>query len=104
VIGIRPEHIAPGPGPVTLEVRPRLVESLGSERYVYLDVPEENRTILSRPGGSTEEERRADTIIARLINADDDSTGERMTISFDPNRLHLFDAETGDALQTGGRG
>ncbi len=104
VIGLRPEHIAPGPGPVTLEVRPRLVESLGSERYVYLDVPEENRTILSRPGGSTEEERRADTIIARLINADDDSTGERMTISFDPNRLHLFDAGTGDAVQTGGRG
>ena len=104
VIGLRPEHIAPGPGAVTMEVRPRLVESLGSERYVYLDVPEENRTILSRPGGTTEEERRADTIIARLIDPDDGSTGQRMTISFDPNRLHLFDAETGDAIQTGGRG
>jgi multiple sugar transport system ATP-binding protein len=103
VIGIRPEHIAPGPGLVTLEVSPRLVESLGSEKYVYVDVPEENRTTLSRSGGGTEEERRADTIIARLINAEDGSTGNRMTVSFDPGRLHLFDAHTEEAIVTGGR-
>jgi multiple sugar transport system ATP-binding protein len=99
VIGIRPEHIASGSGPVTVEVSPRLVESLGSEKYIYVDVPEENRTTLARSGGTGEEERRADTIIARLINADEQMTGGRMTVSFDPARLHLFDAKSEEAIQ-----
>ncbi|MBM6593654.1 ABC transporter ATP-binding protein [Microvirga pudoricolor] len=98
VIGIRPEHIAQGAGPVTVEVAPRLVESLGSEKYIYIDVPEENRTTLARTGG-TEEERRADTIIARLMNADETSTSGSLRVSFDPSRLHLFDANTQESIQ-----
>jgi multiple sugar transport system ATP-binding protein len=98
VIGIRPEHFVQGAGPVTVDVAPRLVESLGSEKYIYIDVPEENRTTLVRTGG-TEEERRADTIIARLMNAEEPATGGRLTVSFDPSRLHLFDAKTHESIQ-----
>lgn len=98
VVGLRPEHIASGPGPVTFEIAPRLIESLGSEKYVYVDVPQENRANLVKAGGSSEEERRADTIIARLINPDARSTGERLTLSFDPAKLHLFDAKTEAAI------
>ena len=83
---------------MTFEITPRLVESLGSEKYIYVDVPEENRA-QTDPADRQEEERRADTIIARLINPDERSAGERITLSFDPARLHLFDAKTEIAIQ-----
>lgn len=98
VVGLRPEHIGAGPGPVTFEITPRLVESLGSEKYIYVDVPEENRAQID-PADRQEEERRADTIIARLINPDERSAGERVTLSFDPAHLHLFDAKSEVAIQ-----
>ncbi|WP_210497077.1 ABC transporter ATP-binding protein [Microvirga antarctica] len=99
VVGLRPEHIAAGAGPVTFEVQPRLVESLGSEKYVYLDVPEENRTQVARIENSDDEERPTDTIIARLINPDERAIGKHITLSFDPAHLHLFDAKTEIAIQ-----
>jgi multiple sugar transport system ATP-binding protein len=37
VAGLRPEHLTLGAGPVSLPVRPTLVESLGSEKYIYFD-------------------------------------------------------------------
>ncbi|MDF2811135.1 MAG: glycerol-3-phosphate transporter ATP-binding protein [Microvirga sp.] len=98
VVGLRPEHIGAGSGPVTFEVTPRLVESLGSEKYIYVDVPEENRAQID-PADRQEEERRADTIIARLINPDERSAGKRITLSFDPAHLHLFDAKSELAIQ-----
>ncbi len=96
LIGLRPEHIAAGPGPVSFDVVPRLVESLGSEKYVYVDVPPENR---SEAGAAGRDEGRGDALIARLIDPPRAvSLGERMTLSFDPTRLHLFDAETQRAV------
>ncbi|MBZ6077213.1 ABC transporter ATP-binding protein [Microvirga puerhi] len=96
VVGLRPEHIVAGPGPVTFEVTPRLVESLGSEKYIYVDVPSENRAEVARSGG---DERRTDTIIARLINPDERIADGRITLSFDPARLHLFDATTQASIE-----
>jgi multiple sugar transport system ATP-binding protein len=93
LIGLRPEHIAAGPGKVSFDVTPRLVESLGSEKYIYVDLPPENRTDTARANRS--EEGRGDALIARLINPPGDvSLRGPLTLSFDPARLHLFDAQT----------
>jgi multiple sugar transport system ATP-binding protein len=98
IVGLRPEHVVAGQGPVSFEVRPRLVESLGSEKYVYCDIPAENRTDVARATGA-EDERRGDAFIARLINAGEIPLGEPVTLSFDPRQLHLFDATTGQAVR-----
>ncbi len=94
IVGLRPEHIAAGPGPVAFEVQPRLVESLGSEQYLYVDLPKENR----RSGGG-DDDARDSSLIARLINPDARPASGRLTLSFDPKRLHVFDAATGAAIR-----
>lgn len=95
VLGLRPEHIAAGPGPVSVEVRPRLIESLGSEQYVYVDLPTENRV----QGLARDDDARGHSLIARLMNPDGRPPGEAMTLSFDPARLHVFDAASQEAIR-----
>ncbi len=96
-VGLRPEHIEAGDGPVTFVARPNLVESLGSEKYIYFAAPEDNRP----PGFLTrsEEDRRGDRLIARLINSGPIRIGEPVTLSFDPARLHVFDPASGRAIR-----
>jgi multiple sugar transport system ATP-binding protein len=98
VVGLRPEHIMAGTGAVSFDVQPRLVESLGSEQYVYVDLPQENRVGQVRNGGA-DEDSRGSALIARLINPDGRPLGERLTLSFDPTRLHVFDAVTQEAIR-----
>jgi multiple sugar transport system ATP-binding protein len=98
VFGLRPEHISAGPGPVSFEVQPRLIESLGSEQYVYVDLPLENR-VGQAPHAVAEEDGRGNALIARLINPDGRPLAERLRLSFDPARLHVFDAVTQEAIR-----
>ena len=59
-------------------------------------MPPENR---SEAGAAGRDEGRGDALIARLIDPPGAvSLGTRMTLSFDPARLHLFDAETQRAV------
>ncbi len=97
IVGLRPEHISAGPGPVSFEVQPRLVESLGSEQYVYVELPVENRVRVGQ--AVADDDTRGHSLIARLINPDGRPPGERLTLSFDPARLHVFDAATQGAIQ-----
>lgn len=97
IVGLRPEHIAAGPGPVTFEVQPRLVESLGSEQYIYVDLPAENRVRVGQ--AVADDDARGHSLIARLINPEGRPPGERLTLSFDPARLHVFDATTQGAIR-----
>jgi len=98
IVGLRPEHIMAGPGAVSFEVQPRLVESLGSEQYVYVDLPPENRVGQAR-NGAGDDDGRGNSLIARLISPDGRAFGERLTLSFDPARLHVFDAVTQEAIR-----
>ncbi|HRJ67994.1 MAG TPA: sn-glycerol-3-phosphate ABC transporter ATP-binding protein UgpC [Beijerinckiaceae bacterium] len=95
--GLRPEHFSAGPGPVTFTTRPMLVESLGSEKYVYFEAPQANRLV--NPIGRTDEERRGDRLVARLMNSGPITVGEELTLSFDPARLHVFDPASGRAIR-----
>ncbi|MBL8589337.1 MAG: ABC transporter ATP-binding protein [Methylobacteriaceae bacterium] len=89
VAGLRPEHIRPGEGAATFTVSPTLVEGLGSEQYVYFDAPDET------PRAGASESRR---MVARLIDAPPVRVGEPVRLSFDPARVHLFDAASGAAI------
>ncbi len=97
ILGLRPEHIVAGAGMVTIEAAPRLIESLGSEKYVYFDAPPENRASFAASGG-VEEERRGESVVARLINPGDLPDRAAIRLSFDPARLHLFDPQSGLAV------
>jgi multiple sugar transport system ATP-binding protein len=97
VLGLRPEHLGTNAGSVQFDASARLVESLGSEKYVFVDVPSANRMERSA-GGGAEEERRGDSIVARLIEPGPLAPGDTIRLSFDPARLHLFDAVSGLAI------
>ncbi|MHB1166849.1 MAG: ABC transporter ATP-binding protein, partial [Candidatus Nanopelagicales bacterium] len=94
VAGLRPEHLTLGDGPVSFRVRPTLVESLGSEKYVYFD------------GGAHKVNRADETdedsskgLIARLSHQGRMAEGQEITLSFAPENLYLFDAKTEKAIR-----
>jgi ABC-type sugar transport system ATPase subunit len=77
-LGIRPEHVginAGGKSDAALPVR--LVEPLGKDTLLYFDAGTERAFV-----AVTEGLRMADT-----------GVGERLTLSLDERRMHLFDAE-----------
>lgn len=92
IAGIRPEHIKLGEGPVSFTVRPHLVESLGSEKYLYFDGGSQT---LSRRTGDDESTKG---LIARVSHSGALKEGEEVALSFDPADLYLFDAQTEKAI------
>ncbi len=75
-LGIRPEHFATGeaaPG-AAVELRIDVVEQLGATAYVYADLA---------PGMP----------VVAEVRGPRPAPGDRLRVAFDPDRLHLFDAE-----------
>ena len=91
VAGIRPEYISTDGGGTEFIVRPSLIESLGSEKYVYFDAGEHTFS-----GLNDEEARKG--LIARLAHSSPLAEGQELKLSFDPARLHLFEGKSGEAL------
>ena len=77
-IGVRPEHVRLGTEGVPAEVT--LVEPIGGEAYVHLDV--DGLALVARTGA---EARPA--------------VGETVRVSVRPSDVHLFDAETGERVE-----
>lgn len=93
VVGLRPENIDLGPGKASFTVTPSLVESLGSEKYVYFSHGSHEATqIVQRDG------ERTKGYIARISHLGGIPEHEELTLSFDPNELYMFDAKTENAL------
>jgi multiple sugar transport system ATP-binding protein len=99
IVGIRPEHIRAGEGRVAFDAPVRLVESLGDEKYVYVEVPPENRTGLTVEEGEGAEDVRSDTLIARLVGSVRMPSDGTIRLSFDPANLHLFDSKTLESIR-----
>jgi multiple sugar transport system ATP-binding protein len=79
-IGLRPEHVVGGAaGPVTLPILPRVIEPLGAHTL-----------ILGEVAGA----RFTAQVDAHYPAQPDEPT----TISLDPERLHLFETESGKAV------
>ncbi len=75
VVGIRPEHLLPGPG---IDLAIDLVEPLGSETLVH-----------GRAAGAA--------LVVKLPGPP--PATERLSVRPDPAHLHVFDAETGRRLE-----
>jgi len=84
-LGIRPEHLFVSvPAPKNLPVRVDLVEALGSETYLSV----------SLSGDPTAQSLQVRTDPDHPI-----TLGEELWLSMNPEKIHLFDADTGMAIQ-----
>jgi multiple sugar transport system ATP-binding protein len=114
VLGIRPTSLAP-PEPHTDPAWPRLtakvdvVEALGAERNVLFAVEaaavttEDVRAAIGGSGGADEgrllaDDRRA-RFTARIHGQHAIAAGETIELAIDPSQLHLFERDTGRALE-----
>src|SRR5918996_2126054 len=84
-VGIRPEHLEPGPeapsfGRIALTGVVTVVEMLGPEQHVHVDVEGYELT-------------------ARISREHTVRVQDPMTVGTEPRHLHLFDYETGEALR-----
>jgi multiple sugar transport system ATP-binding protein len=75
VLGVRPEHLAIGDGPIEATVS--VVESLGHERHVVCRLEDGQLVTARQPSSMTSP-----------------TDGTPVRLSFDPDQLHLFDATT----------
>lgn len=89
VLGLRPEDISTNAGPLQIDILPKLIESLGSEKYIHFEIPQDNLpTNVSLFGGT--EGRRADIAIAKVAKGDVSRNQNSVRLSFDPGKLHIF--------------
>ncbi|MDX2243392.1 MAG: ABC transporter ATP-binding protein [Leptolyngbyaceae cyanobacterium bins.302] len=85
-LGIRPEHLSVSvPAPKNLHVRVELVEALGSETYIAV------RRMDSLAA-------RSQTLQARIEPDRSVQVGEELWLAIAPEKLHLFDPNTGLAI------
>ena len=85
VLGIRPENVrieASAPPSKSFEATVDVVEVIGSDNFIYLDL--EGREFRIRTPSEIEPEE-----------------GETVTLTFDEDNIHLFDRRTGEALVHG---
>ncbi|MBD1909517.1 MULTISPECIES: ABC transporter ATP-binding protein [unclassified Leptolyngbya] len=84
VLGIRPEHVQVAQGDrATVSGEIFLVENLGMHNLVSVRVPD----IEGQP------------TLRLLLTPDRHPTGQQLHLTFPPQDMHWFDAETGDALR-----
>jgi multiple sugar transport system ATP-binding protein len=113
VVGIRPEALSVG-SPAddteavrerTLSVRTELVESLGNESLVHFST--DARMVRNRGGVFTADADASGEIagasategVARVDPRVQVTVGEQLPLAVDVERLHFFDAETGEAIR-----
>lgn len=121
ILGVRPEHMedarfAPsqsgaGTGKNLLEVEPEVIESMGSEKYVYFAVGAEQMAHSKTLGEMTDEatgdpsengdEASAESeemMVARVSAESEVRHGERITLAIESDKIRLFDPETERAV------
>jgi multiple sugar transport system ATP-binding protein len=121
ILGIRPEHIedagteaAEGiggsDGPNTVEVEPQVIESMGSEKYLYFEVGGDQAAHLQSLGDMTDDETSGDEdgggsadesgemMVARVAAESVAKEGQKMRLVIDSSKVQLFDPETEQAI------
>lgn len=121
ILGIRPEHIedakfdengdtgngtGSGRGENTVEIEPQVIESMGSEKYLYFEVGEDQAAHLEsmesmtdvgdEEGGSPE--GSGDMMVARVAAESEARMGEKMLLTMDASKVRLFDPESEQAI------
>ena len=117
IVGIRPEDfedasLVPSetrPNGITFQSNIDLVESLGSEKYVYFTqdvgtVDAAELTELARDAGRADSGGTGETVVARFDPATRLTEGDHAEIWVDTRRVHVFDPDTGQNLTLGNSG
>jgi multiple sugar transport system ATP-binding protein len=118
ILGIRPEDIEDAnhiertglaenaQHASTLEVEPEVIESMGSEKYVYFEMPREvtahTQTIDEMEeqigqGGDAEGDS-GEMLVARVSPESEAREGGKVKLIVDGSKVHLFDPETEEAI------
>jgi multiple sugar transport system ATP-binding protein len=118
VVGIRPECLTPAVSAGeteaarerTISVQAELVESLGNESLLHFST--DARMVLNRGGVWTADVAvdasgdiagaAATEGVARVDPRVPITVGDQLALAVDVDRLHFFDAETGDAIRAAG--
>jgi ABC-type sugar transport system ATPase subunit len=82
VVGVRPEHMPPGPAPGALPLEVSVIEQLGAQTL-----------LIGRIGGT-----RMRVLVERT---DAVRAGSVVPVSLAPERMHVFDAKTGMRIEPG---
>jgi multiple sugar transport system ATP-binding protein len=124
VLGIRPEHMEDAQteaaealgvtdGSNSVDVEAQVIESMGSEKYIYFEPPREQAVHLSsvaemtedEEGGSDEDSRGGSAedvggnlMVARVAPESTAREGQTMRLVVDPSKIRIFDLETEQAI------
>ncbi len=111
VLGIRPENledaeVAENVEETTpLDVKPEVIESMGSEKYVYFELPKELAAhtqsideMEAEVGAGGEEEEGGELLVARVAPESQAQEGKEIRLLIDASKVHLFDPETEEAI------
>lgn len=111
VLGIRPEHIEDAHVAEmakdlnTIEIEPQVIESMGSEKYVYFEVSHElaaqTQSIAEMAESSGIGDTKSDLgelMVARVSAESQARRGEKLKLVIDSGKVHLFDPETEEAI------
>jgi multiple sugar transport system ATP-binding protein len=96
-----------------LEIEPQVIESMGSEKYVYFGLPkdqvahprsEEEMTDTGTTGeadgevGGGSADEPGDMMVARVSAESRAHRGEKMCLAIDASKIHLFDPESEETI------
>jgi multiple sugar transport system ATP-binding protein len=124
VLGIRPEHmedsqteaaeaLGGAEGSSCVDVEAQVIESMGSEKYIYFEPPREQAVHLSSVSEMTEDDEggaEQDTMggsaedvggnlmVARVAPESTAREGQTMRLVVDPSKIRIFDMETEQAI------
>ncbi len=119
IMGVRPEHIEDAGteaaeaiggagGSNVMEVDPQVIESMGSEKYVYFEVAGDQAAHLESLGDMTGEEggngaspdsgTSGEMMVARVAAESAAKEGQQMRLVIDGSKVQLFDPETEKAI------
>jgi multiple sugar transport system ATP-binding protein len=122
-LGIRPEHMedagveeatamAEAEGSNVVDVEAQVIESMGSEKYVYFEPPREQTVQLESVADMTDDSDGSEQdigggsagapggnlMVARVSAESTAREGEKMRLVIDSSKIHLFDLETEQAI------
>ena len=106
IAGIRPEHIddpaiaQPRPGSLHFRTRVDVVESMGSERYLYFGAPSHltGRAAADVLEAADPAGKGQQHVVARVGTVSWASAGKEIELVLDPAGIKLFDPATGERL------
>jgi len=106
IVGVRPEHIADAAlidgyqriRALTFEVNVDLVESLGSDKYVYFSNAGYDVHAAQLADLAAESEARENEFVARVPTNSKAAIGNPIELAFDTTKLAIFDGDSGANL------